>query len=451
METEFKNGVSPDRLIFCSFTKKAVNEAIERSIDRFNFTKSDMVYFKTFHALGFKTLGLARNNMMSNKDYRQIGEFLGLEFSKNFDAFSDDGPGKKYNGDQYSFIYGFSRARQITPGKVWDIIPHDNLNWFEYKRYQKVVEDYKKEKHLFDFADLLESNVGALDVDVVIIDEAQDLSTAQWKFALRISQNAKRIYIAGDDDQTIFSWSGADVNYFLNLKGEKEVLTQSYRIPKKIHKLATDLSSRIKHRIDKKYFPKDSQGEIEYWHDISHLDMSSGTWLLLARNSYMLREIAQRIKEQGYNFNIKDVRGVSIEHVSAIRAWENWRKGLDLSVEDRILISKHLPSNCVKWPKELIWHEALLKIPLELREYYISILRRGESIIKAPRISINTIHGTKGSEAEHVVLLSDIAYSTWDAQHINADAEHRVWYVAATRAKESLNIILPRTRYNYNI
>jgi len=41
--------------------------------------------------------------------------------------------------------------------------------------------------------------------------------------------------------------------------------------------------------------------------------------------------------------------------------------------------------------------------------------------------------------------------STYEASTVDADAEHRVWYVGATRCRESLNIIMPRGRYNYQL
>ena len=71
----------------------------------------------------------------------------------------------------------------------------------------------------------------ALDVDICIFDEAQDLSSLQFSMAIKLSKLASEVYIAGDDDQAIFSWAGADVKKFLNLNGSKRVLPMSYRIP----------------------------------------------------------------------------------------------------------------------------------------------------------------------------------------------------------------------------
>ena len=53
------------------------------------------------------------------------------------------------------------------------------------------------------------------DFDVVFIDEAQDLSPLQWKLYDLLKQKATDIYLAGDDDQAIFAWAGADVERFI--------------------------------------------------------------------------------------------------------------------------------------------------------------------------------------------------------------------------------------------
>ena len=56
-----------------------------------------------------------------------------------------------------------------------------------------------------------------LDIDLAIIDEAQDLSPLQWEMVEHMTAKCPEIYYAGDDDQAIYSWAGADVNHFLNL------------------------------------------------------------------------------------------------------------------------------------------------------------------------------------------------------------------------------------------
>ena len=52
-------------------------------------------------------------------------------------------------------------------------------------------------------------------LDVMFVDEAQDLSPLQWAVVRKLAERAKRIYVAGDDDQAIYKWAGADVDYLI--------------------------------------------------------------------------------------------------------------------------------------------------------------------------------------------------------------------------------------------
>ena len=71
------------------------------------------------------------------------------------------------------------------------------------------------------------------------------------------------VWVAGDDDQAIFGWAGADVDSFINYDAEEIPLTKSERVPSIIQQSALDVINRIQdNRIDKEYFPKSETGEI---------------------------------------------------------------------------------------------------------------------------------------------------------------------------------------------
>ena len=89
--------------------------------------------------------------------------------------------------------------------------------------------------------------------DMCFLDEAQDLSQLQWDIAHILDENSKRMYCAGDDDQAIYRWAGADVDHFINLPGGSETLSQSYRVPQTVHSLADNVVRRITRRFPKKY------------------------------------------------------------------------------------------------------------------------------------------------------------------------------------------------------
>ena len=95
-------------------------------------------------------------------------------------------------------------------------------------QYDNCLKNYtKRENGLLDFTDMLREYGTALPIDICIVDEAQDLSSLQYQHGnTSLLPSAREVYIAGDDDQAIFGWAGADVNKFLSLKGEKIILPQ---------------------------------------------------------------------------------------------------------------------------------------------------------------------------------------------------------------------------------
>jgi hypothetical protein len=89
---------------------------------------------------------------------------------------------------------------------------------------------------------------------------------------------------------------------------------------------------------------------------------------------------------------------------------------------------------------EMIWHEAMDKIPDKDRAYIVAMLRRGEKFNAKPRIRLSTIHGTKGGEAENVVLMLDLTNAALEQ---SGDELHRTFYVGITRTLKNLYILEP--------
>jgi superfamily I DNA/RNA helicase len=103
------------------------------------------------------------------------------------------------------------------------------------------------------------------------------------------------------------------------------------------------------------------------------------------------------------------------------------------------LISKHgLLAN-----DSMIWSEAMDKMPETDRAYVTALLRRGEKFNGIPRITASTIHGSKGGEADNVVLFTDLSAAADNAMQINPDDMHRVFYVGVTRTRQNLYIVEP--------
>ena len=114
----------------------------------------------------------------------------------------------------------------------------------------KALKEFKDARNKYDFTDMLVSFAESADkycprFDLTFLDEAQDLSPLQWDIAHALDKKSDKMYVAGDDDQAIYRWAGADVDQFINLEGGSETLSQAFRIPKKVHIIADKISRRM--------------------------------------------------------------------------------------------------------------------------------------------------------------------------------------------------------------
>ena len=95
----------------------------------------------------------------------------------------------------------------------------------------------------------------------------------------------------------------------------------------------------------------------------------------------------------------------------------------------------------LKVSRDKPWFEALKNIPITKSIYIRAVLRRGENIKRQPRIKLSTIHGSKGGEADNVMLLTDLTRKADEEYWRQRDQERRVFYVGMTRARNTLNIV----------
>ena len=153
----------------------------------------------------------------------------------------------------------------------------------------------------------------------------------QWDIAHILDTNSNRMYAAGDDDQAIYRWAGADVDQFINLPGGSEILSQSYRVPSRVHKIAEGVVRRIARRFPKKYEPREEPGNVTRINTINSLDMTQGSWLILSQAGYQLTPVANDLKSNGYLFTYRGHRSISEKISDAVNGWEQLRKGNEIS------------------------------------------------------------------------------------------------------------------------
>ena len=473
IEDELEQGTDPTRIGFFTFTKKAVNEGKQRAMERFELTQKDLPFFRTLHSLAFRQLGLSKESVMDFKDIRELNEILNIRLTGG--ATTDSGHlfGMTHD-DRLAFIENLSRMRQISLEDQWHEVD-DAVGWFELERYARGLALFKEDKLLVDYTDMLKLFLEKGDVpkfDAVFVDEAQDLSPLQWAVVRKVIKNADRVYVAGDDDQAIYKWAGADVDYLIKNAGNATILEQSYRIPSAVHELATRCIGQVRSRIHKSWLPRKETGLVRWEPSIELIDMEKGDWLVLARTNYLLEQIDEHCRNEGWFFEVKGRPSISESKVRAVLNWERLLTGTELPVAECVNLLKFIkvqnPNSLdvldidvsltleglrYRFPDlpEGHWYDAFTGLSPKDISYIRAMLRRGERITKEPRIRLSTIHAAKGGEATNVVLLTDITARVYKNYQENPDDENRVFYVGLTRAKENLYLIEPSTTRCFQI
>lgn len=481
IEREFiEEQVDPREVAYVSFTKKAVTEAIERATALLGFTEKELPFFTTVHALCYRAIGIRRDEMLGREHYKDLSELLGYELSGYVDATQGEVRGSS-KGDTMLFVANIARIRCTSLEDVYHELAMPGFTWHELKYTSDTYEAFKQRNVLKDFTDLLEMYIQqgrSQPVEVAVIDEAQDLSQLQWRVLQRAFSKAHRVYIAGDDDQAIYEWSGADVDTFLNLDGERDVLGHSYRLPRKILATSQKIIRQVRNRYAKDITPRDEEGSVTFHNLLQSVPFDGdSSWLFLARNVFLLNDMEEWLTKQGVPYLKRGGNSsINARHVKAIQAWEKLREGAAIHGDDVARFYEFLrvghgvqrgfkgtdfdPDNLYTMADltesyglitDAIWHEALLAMKTDQLEYYLTALRGAGSaaLLRPPKVRVDTIHGVKGGEADNVVLMTDMARNTSMSYRKNPDPENRVFYVGATRARNNLHIINAQTHQYY--
>ena len=445
-----KKGTPLERIGYFAFTRKAAGEARDRYLKiNTHLDKKDIKHFQTLHSFSFNKLGLKEENVMQESNYKAIGDNAGIQI-KYASYETNTWNGIFTSDSEYLSLINLAKVKQIQPLEQYDLNEH--LGKIERNKLEAInseIEDYKKIKQLIDFNDMikkyLDKDVSEKDLnqfDVIFVDEAQDLSLIQWAMLKKLEEdNDADIWIAGDDDQAIFGWAGADVDSFINWAAEEIPLKESERVPSNIQKLALSVINRVEdNRIDKEYFPKKESGEIFQIYNFSDIDMSQGDWLILTRTKSLLKPIPVFLKKKGFFFESAQGKSMGKALFEDMINWNKIRRG-DILPE---VNQQRVLERMVKKDISLEWYQAFDKVPSNQIDYLRTMLVNGENPTEEPRIKISTIHGAKGGEATNVVLfLNETANTIKGAKKSTTkqDEEYRVWYVGVTRSMKNLYLI----------
>jgi len=444
-----KNGMDPFKIACVSFTRKAAQESRERVCLDLGLEEDSLPYFQTLHSMAFRAGGYKVDDVVTAKDFIEIGKSVGLSFTNSSKtAIESDFDIIGYSkGDAYMSIYQISRSLQTSLENCFIEAEDYKLHWTELTRLVEAYEDYKKAKKKIDFTDMIEGFVKRDDppnLDALFVDEAQDLSTLQWSMVNVLRKTPKFQIFTGDDDQAIMRFQGADVKAFLTATKKKEVLTQSYRLPKRIWDQAQRIVSQIEDRAPKTWSPKDEEGSVHYHQSFSDVPFEEGNWCVLARTNHIANFYARQLEEEGWVYSRKGKTSIHPQTYDAIMSWEDLVKGRSITVpalknmygfmrsgvdfmkgfstrskaftslkSDQLINLMYAQENLgLMWGEDIRWHKSLSKIDLDTKNYVLNALRRGDNV-KHPRIKVSTIHSMKGGESDNVLVITDLSYASY--------------------------------------
>ena len=475
VEKHLRLGVQPWEMVYVSFTNKAIDEAVERVLKKFNTYKSeDFGNFRTIHSFckkAFSNLPVLDPKIDMLQFHTQWGT-INANFSE------EDANHKVFNNWSLR-VYDKARNMMVDPISLYKAEP---IKKVRLQQFTDIIRNYVKFKkdHKMDFTDMVEKYVKEISppkYKVFIVDEAQDLTPLQWLFVEKVANKANRVYLAGDDDQAIYEWNGAKVRCFLDFPGKAFVLNKSYRLNKTILDFSKEILTFIKERQPKEFTSvNESEGHIHTYGRFSEVpfDDLQGSWFVLGRVGDNVEELKQYARHKGLYFqDMKGNKSFNINKWNAINYWQKlmageslireqvgiiydfideikkgWRK-VDNKAWDAVhpnqpLDLEFLKSNCGLETNQTDWWKVLnRKFTTRDLDYFENMLRRGIKLNDNAKIIIDTIHSVKGGEAENVLLYEK---SNWPSNFSSKNgkdkmAEARVWYTGVTRSKKSLHIL----------
>ncbi len=265
---EGKN-IAPENILAVTFTNKAAKEMRERLHSLLDSEdKSNRLTICTFHALGLSILRAEHDKIGYPADFTIYSPYEQIELMK---CVMTDG---KISTERFSapvIVSAISKMKNDPALREKTAFLVSNpTNALANRLFEPYCQAMKVRAAL-DFDDLIALSVGLLKNDdslrkkyatkykYIMVDEYQDTNSAQFEFVKLLSSVHKNICVVGDDDQSIYSWRGANVENILNFERDFGNVTivkleENYRSISEIVDTAGTLIAHNTKRSPKKCF-----------------------------------------------------------------------------------------------------------------------------------------------------------------------------------------------------
>ncbi len=326
----------PSEILCVTFTNKAAREMRERVGNLIGEAVEGMPWLGTFHSIGARMLRRHAELVGLQSNYTIIDTDDQLRLLKQL-IQAQDLDEKRWPARQLAGLIDRWKNRGLNPGDL-DTAENEMYANGRGQQFYQLYQDRLKALNACDFGDLLLHMLNILrshrDVleqyqnrfKYILVDEYQDTNQVQYLWLRLLAQQRQNICVVGDDDQSIYSWRGAEVANILRFEkdfpGSKVIrLEQNYRSTPQILAAASGLISENSQRLGKTLWTERHAGDkvrvIGVWdapeearrvgEEIERLE-SEGAALdsiaILVRAQYQTREFEDRFVTIGLNYRI---------------------------------------------------------------------------------------------------------------------------------------------------
>ena len=422
----------PNQILAVTFTNKAAKEMQNRVSEILKKNSSGLSWLGTFHSISAKLL-------------RKHAKAVGLNY--NFTILDTD--------DQIRLIKNICKSenidvKKISPNYIISVIDKwKNKGWYPldveikksellerqflnvYKIYQQKLLDL----NACDFGDLIlhcvkifENNedickIYSNNFKYILVDEYQDTNVIQSKWLNYLSSHHKNLCCVGDDDQSIYSWRGAEIKNFLEFDKYYENtkiirLEKNYRSTQNILNTASFLIENNKNRVGKKIYTDGEKGDlinlscyksgkdeaINVGDKIESLknDFGFNNMAILVRAIFQTREFEERFLKIGIPYRI--IGGIKFYERAEIKDCLSYLRIVNQHKDDLAF------ERIVNVPKRSIGDTTINTISNYAKSNKISLLESSKKLLELNKIKPKTKIGLSS-----IIKLIE----KWSRDHLN--------------------------------
>ena len=431
------------QILCVTFTNKAANEMRERVLQLVNSRSVAFPWLGTFHSICNKMLRKNAEAVNLKPNFSIIDTLDQIKLIKNI-LDSENIDLKKNPPKQIAFQIDSWKNKALLPQEI--TLKNQEFHLKNALQVYRVYQKKLQTMNCVDFGDLILHVITILkkfedirkiyqnNFKYILVDEFQDTNYIQNLWLQLLTSENNNICVVGDDDQSIYSWRGAEVKNILNFKKEYKdtqsiKLEQNYRSTKNILNTASSLIANNEDRLDKNiwsdlgdgekvkvksYF--DGRNEATGISDTIEQNLSKKYNLnnisILVRAAFQTREFEERFIKIGLPYRI--IGGLKFYERSEIKDALSYLRLVNQTNDDLSF------ERVVNKPKRSIGDSSLKKIHDYARIKDLSLFDASQEILKENILKPKTVQNLKNflihihswkanaKKIDHITLLENV-------------------------------------------